>query len=659
MLRGQVGDLSPDHLYHGCKAGFSELLQKETVQPWELASALAGGGTSTAQQTLQNHLNDILDHGTARVIGKTLKYLSPYMKTDDFHIDPQKLADFQQTGISRATNLTDFSEILDGFQEWIKPPDELIKSSAIENVGRSLQAADWLQDTFDKSLHEQIFGNWIDSLTQSPTLQELVDNFVQCNRWEDIAQEAFNRHLESFKSNIEEIKGRSDTLQEVTDEILHSIPLVRQLEGLSNPIASKLSSSFASEMMDQVINTDQFLPMLDQFLNADVKIQDVPRLVAHGTRLGVHPDDIYDRIGDSLTQLKEMIQQNVSDPKRYRLLAKKIPKQRATNNIIKNLAQQAHKNRNKEGMAALLAMNLGTASQSVPEDFATESLNYKGIGTGDNLLKQWFTHRHTFRGSLREKIKEIAKDALLDLAMDWINRGTGSIDKGLIPQNRTRPYLAGDDLDLLDIEATLDSIINAGKTLDQVTEDDLFVYDTGKGRAAFGVLIDISGSMSGGELAVCAIAVVMLLGKLKSEEIAIALFESSTHVVKGFKQERDLDEVADDLLDLKAKGGTQVDAALRWITSEFEEMTQSEFKMIFLLSDYGFAEGMDVVKKHAERLADLRVQYLGASHGKIWGEANQVLKDTMNGHSIKLKSIDKIPEVLIQAIDQFGDTGFS
>jgi hypothetical protein len=41
------------------------------------------------------------------------------------------------------------------------------------------------------------------------------------------------------------------------------------------------------------------------------------------------------------------------------------------------------------------------------------------------------------------------------------------------------------------------------------------------------------------------------------------------------------------------------------------------------------------------------------------GEANQVLKETMDGHSIELKSIDKIPEILILAIDQFGDSGFS
>ena len=51
----------------------------------------------------------------------------------------------------------------------------------------------------------------------------------------------------------------------------------------------------------------------------------------------------------------------------------------------------------------------------------------------------------------------------------------------------------GDDLDQLDIETTLDSIISAGKPLDQVTEEDLWVPISSKGRAAMAVLIDISG----------------------------------------------------------------------------------------------------------------------------------------------------------------------
>ncbi len=52
----------------------------------------------------------------------------------------------------------------------------------------------------------------------------------------------------------------------------------------------------------------------------------------------------------------------------------------------------------------------------------------------------------------------------------------------------------------------------------------------------------------------------MLLGRLAPQEIAIALFESDTYVVKGFGEKRDLDEVTNRLLELAATGGTRVDA---------------------------------------------------------------------------------------------------
>src|SRR5215510_403449 len=85
------------------------------------------------------------------------------------------------------------------------------------------------------------------------------------------------------------------------------------------------------------------------------------------------------------------------------------------------------------------------------------------------------------------------------------------------------------------------------QNLEQVTEEDLYVPVASKGQAAMCVLLDISGSMGGRELANCAISVVMLLGRMNPQEIAVALFESDTHVVKGFHQERDLDEVMDRL----------------------------------------------------------------------------------------------------------------
>ena len=182
------------------------------------------------------------------------------------------------------------------------------------------------------------------------------------------------------------------------------------------------------------------------------------------------------------------------------------------------------------------------------------------------------------------------------------------------PQNRSRPYRAGDELEQLDLEATLDSVISQGKQLDQVTENDLFVPIHSKGQAALCVLLDISGSMGGRELANCAISVVMLLGRLAPQEIAIALFESDTHVIKGFQQEREIDEVTDRLLELAATGGTRVDAALKWAGEQFDEVPEAEFRLLFLLSDYEFFESPKDLLEMTNGLADRKSTRLNSSH---------------------------------------------
>src|SRR5262249_4341381 len=153
---------------------------------------------------------------------------------------------------------------------------------------------------------------------------------------------------------------------------------------------------------------------------------------------------------------------------------------------------------------------------------------------------------------------------------------------------RSRPYRAGDELDQLDVEGTLEGLALSGKTLDAIGHEDLVVADSASGRAGFGGLIDISGSMSGKDLAVCASAVVMLLGRLRSEEVAVALFESNTHVVKRFSEHRELDAVASELLELRATGGTRVDMALRFIADQFESAAEQERRVLFLLSDFCF-----------------------------------------------------------------------
>ena len=156
--------------------------------------------------------------------------------------------------------------------------------------------------------------------------------------------------------------------------------------------------------------------------------------------------------------------------------------------------------------------------------------------------------------------------------------------------------------------------------------------------------------MGGRELANCAISVVMLLGQLASQEIAIALFESDTHVIKGFQQERELDEVTDRLLELAATGGTRVDTALKWAYEQFDDVPESEFRLLFLLSDYEFFESPRDLEATTLGLVSQNARFLGAAHGRYNKKMADFFQDALGGQIIKLRNLNAVPGLLMDAI---------
>ncbi len=648
MLRENLGDLKPDHIYHGCKAGFSKMLLQETRKPWELAGAMAG---TDDMQGLENHMEDLLENGSARELGRTMQFLQPHANA----IETQIFDDFADRAMGKARDLSEFGELVAGLGKWTDPPGELLETSARENIQRALTAASWLEKGFGVSLAEDLFNHWAQGLEEPPSLDLLIDAAVDCPAWRAMIKKAFDSFIKWLRKQTVAPLSPADSnkLVPVNKDLYDAVSTADRLKKTGTSTGGNLACVLATEVMCLINHKEHFLPMLDEFIEHGVIPFDIRKVVEAGTFLGVDPHEIYDRLGNAVEQLKQMICDNIYNAMRYKHLVEKINDM--DYETVKNLAQTACKNQNQEAMAAMLGVNMGVACMHASEDFVMASLCHKGIGGGTNLLRQWFTHCHDITSPLKEQIKSVAKEALIELSFEWINKGSGSGEGGLIPQNRARPFMAGDDLDLIDIESTLDALITSGKNLESITEDELFVYDTSKGRAALGVLIDISGSMGGHELAICAIAVVMLLGKVRSEEVALAVFESDTHVIKGFHDPTDLDQVADHILDLSATGGTCVDAALEWIKQEYMTVPEVEFRLLFLLSDFCFFETPQQLHKLGTGLADLGVVFLGASHGFVCREGLNSIQEAMAGHSIQLKSIQKLPAILIETLQQIGE----
>ncbi|MCA9179612.1 MAG: VWA domain-containing protein [Planctomycetales bacterium] len=516
------------------------------------------------------------------------------------------LPDLLEACIRKARDLGDWVAVLQGADRWLEPPDELVARSGRQDLRQALVAADWIFSTFQRRYHAQLFDAWADDLAHEPDLPEIVSVAVACERWEFMFNEAYLAFMEVVRKELQRWRAGEPVPHELNDAVVVGRQMVQ-----AGALCAASAGLLITDILCEAPNAELFMSFLEQALERRLQPADHDRLVAAGAALGIDPDDIYRLLGNALEQLRKMIEANSRDAKRIGslvLIAKHMP-----DSMAEELAKIAAGFANLEALAALMALNMQATCGAVENDeLLLDAIGIKGIGGGANLLVQWHEAKPFLRGGLRERIKAQIKNELLQLAVAAAAKGGGSLESGLVPRNDLRRFHASDDLDLLNIEETVDALISSGKQLCEMQEDDLFVHDTARGQAAFGVLLDISGSMSGEDLANCSIAVLVLVLRVRSEEVAIALFESNTHVMKTFEDPQSLDHVADQVLELQAQGGTCVDAALIWAADQFDSAA-APLSVLFLLSDFCFFERNEELDPHLERLAALKVQWLAAS----------------------------------------------
>jgi len=662
-LLGGLGELPPETVLAAGQAGFTPELLTDVAVPWERAGLLAASEGSSSE--LKALFEDLLENGSARELGQTLRFVRAG--------NTKAAKPFQKKALASARHLADWAEILQGLGEFVEPPAALIERSARENIVRALQAAEVMQKAFspaderrewrfydaddddasaaedaspETDLRHTVFAAWAGSLTEVPELEVLLDLCVPGAAWTALVEKAWARFLP-------ELRARDLLSPEARMEHLTAaLKLGKRLKETGTTLGKKLAAELATEAMVLVGHRARFLPLLDAVIDLGLVPHDTAAVVKAALALELSEEDVYARLSQPLEQLKFLIEGNIQDLQRHLELVDKIT--HVPDELLQHLLACCLRDTNRMGLALLLAVALGPVLNHVGalglSGLADQSMGFKGIGGGENLLLQWYTHRDEIPSGFKERVRALARQALLDAALPWMHKGVGGAERGLLPQARTRPFRAGDELDHLDIDGTLEALATSGKSLAAMSNEDLMVSDTSSGRAGFTVLIDISGSMSGKDLAICAIAVVMLLGRLKPEEVALALFESNTHVVKRFAESTDLDDVASGLLELRATGGTCVDAALQFARDEFGSQAEQERRVLFLLSDFAFSESEGQLDPLLDGLRELDVHFLGAAHGSVHQHMASHFAGRLEGSITKIPSMAKLPEVLLQAL---------
>jgi Mg-chelatase subunit ChlD len=190
----------------------------------------------------------------------------------------------------------------------------------------------------------------------------------------------------------------------------------------------------------------------------------------------------------------------------------------------------------------------------------------------------------------------LAGRLVLDLARvgPTNRRGIGRIESS--PADR-----ADGDLDL---DASLDALVQARAGRAAVEVDELRVRHWTRPTMAIALVVDRSGSMSGGRLATAAVAAAACSWRAPSDWSVLA-FADRQLALKSQDDERAPAKVVGDLLRLRGQGTTDLDGALVAAARQLER-SRARRRVTILLSDCRATAGVDPLRA-AQRLDELCV----------------------------------------------------
>jgi len=526
----------------------------------------------------------------------------------------------------KAFSREELDTLVENTMKYSEPMEMFEKTKAVDDLfGTNLSSY-----TYDK------FRDAFDDLT----LDDIIQKPVSSSEW-----------LESFGEKLEEEYSKEDLDWEDQKNLAENLLPLRDSIGsdfISQQVEEELEH-FVERMIDSSSTPDQLAESVDFARDYQIPYNS-EKIKKKGEELGMSADEIARLLGGAYEYIKAMIESHNDSYEKVHVLLDKAPMTEAQRQNLVDLSIQE----GAEGaLGALASVDLQQVTDSIPNTPEGHELLEKalGAGGGENLLQQWFEHGSSLPHWLRQIVKNHAKRIMIDLAKKKSASLIGSSEAGPLPEGSTRPYYLGDDPDTIDIDETIDNILDQGKQIKDVRIDDFIVRKTITGRRCVIFLVDISGSMSGAPLASASIATAMLLITFARDELGVALFESDTHVLCEVDEKIDIDKIVDEVLDINARGGTQMQAALAWAEKQFD-LSRSEDKMFIMVSDAGLGD-FGRCEPHMRKISDLGatstliVPHSGFGMGNI-----QSILNAANAELITVHDWKKFPEIVSEILSR-------
>ncbi len=640
-LTEKINSLDPKDLKAGSSLNLNKVVQETSKRSWERITSKA-----LDKQNITEDLNELLKFGNLEERIQTIKYLD---KSNA--ISKDNLKDLKKELQNQITNLDQLFSAAKNFGETPDfNPDEIINNSLQDSsFQHNYNLANSLDQFFGTNLRASLFNKFEQQNKDSKmnlSLESLTKTAFANKSWNSLfnqaLQNAINEALTQNKK-FEAFKSLTHQLQQLANSCSNIHCSQKMSQKIPNLTSLTLESS---ETPNQLKNVSEFLRKIG--MNMDTK--DIQRV---GKKLGMPEDEIYELIEPNYHLLKKLVENKKGNFQRLSNLMNQIQDQ-LNNERIKELTAIALASNNRDALGALGNFNLSDALKSAQQIGGQEGENKMvsclSAGSGENLLKQWFIHRKDLPETTKQKVKELAKKMLIELGIYYSRARLGSSTTGPVPINIVRPYSIGDDFENIDLEETINNLLEKGKKLDHIEYDDFYVFETAKGLRTACFELDVSGSMTGDKLTYMAISMTMLCYGLRKDELGITFFESDTHVLKELDEKINLEKIADELLSVTARGGTKIQSALEWANKQFKEHSNSREKLNVLFTD---AEVSDIKEAMEEfrKMRSLNVDFILVCPENSYNlkEAKKMVK-AAGGQLLTIKSWNEFPKLISDII---------
>jgi len=637
----RINSLDPDDLKASHLLGLDGLIQEKSKRSWEKLASKALNNKDISQD-----LEDLINSGKIEDLLQCIKFFDNTKAISNDYL--QKLKDDLQNHIDNLDQLFNAAKTL-GEAPNFNLDNVLNKSLQSSSFEHNFNLANSLDQFYGTKLRASLLDKFNQQNSNSKmnlSLESLTKTAFANKSWNSLfnqalqnaIKEAMSQHkkFEGFKSLSHQLKQLANSCQN-----LHCSQKIAQ----HLPDLTKMTLE-SSEAAYQLKNVSEFL----RKIGLNPLAEDIKKI---GTKLEMPEEEIYELIEPNYQLLKKLIDKKSADFQRLSSLMEQISDQ-LNPERFNELIASALASDNREALGALGNFNLSEALKGAQQIGGNEAqdkmISCLSAGSGENLLKQWFMHREKLPMNAKQKVKELAKKVLIELGIYYSRARLGSSTTGPIPINIVRPYSIGDDFENIDLEETINNILEKGKKLDHIKYDDFFVFETAKGLRTACFELDVSGSMTGEKLAYMSICVTMLCYGMRKDELGIAFFESDTHVLKDLNQKIDLEKLADDLLSVSARGGTKMQSALEWANKQFKEHSYSREKLNILFTDAEIYDLQEAIKEFRV-MRSLGVDFILVCPETSYNlkEANKMVK-VAGGQLLTIKDWNEFPKLISEII---------